>query len=84
MEEPKLSEKERMLLEPFYESDVYRQALKPVLERWGNGIARISAEQADWDLVKENRGRLYMIKALHKFFKNINEKGRKSSAVKSK
>lgn len=85
MEEPKLSDKERMLLEPLYEMDLYLLALKPVLQRRANAIALYSAENsADWDMVLRNRGKLEMLKELHKFIQSINDKGRKSSQVKPK
>lgn len=83
MEELKLSPKERELLEPFYESDQYLLALKPVLERWGNGIARNSAEQAgSWEQVMINRGKLQALRTLHKQIKKWNEDSRKKRETK--
>lgn len=85
MEETKLSEKEQALLEPLYEMPLYLMALKPLLQRWGNGISRMSAEQAqDWDTIMKNRGKLEFIREFHKLIKNINDKGRKKTGVKSK
>lgn len=85
MEEPKLSEKERQLLASLYEMDVYNLALKPILQRWGNGIAKQSAQQAtDWDMIMRNRGMLELIRQLNLFLKRTNEKEKKSGQVKSK
>lgn len=82
MEEPKLSEKERELLEPFYETAMYNLALKPVLQRWGNGIAKATAQQAsDWDMVMRNRGKLEMLMQFHKLVKHINAASRKKSGT---
>lgn len=76
--ELKLSPKERQLLEPFFETDTYQLALKPVLERWGNGIAKLSAEYAtDWDQVQMNRGKLQALKALHKQIEQWNQESKK-------
>lgn len=81
--ESKLSPKERQLLEPFFLSDTYQQALKPVLERIGNGLARSSAEQAPtWDQVLVNRGKLQALKDLHKQLKQWNDEGRKQRETK--
>lgn len=81
MEEPKLSPKEQALLEPLAETDLYLQGLKPVLQRWANGIAAATAEQStDWDNVVLNRGKLQMLKQLNKFIKHVNTKGRKKSS----
>ena len=80
MEELKLSPKEKTLLLDLYQSDAYNNALKPVLERLGNGISRSSAEQAqDWDAVMINRGKLQMLLLLHQMLKAIDDKERKSS-----
>lgn len=78
----KLSPKERELLEPFYETDVFNLALKPVLQRWGNGIARTSAEGATWEQVLVNRGKLQAIKAINAQIKRWNEDGRKRRETK--
>lgn len=83
VEELKLSEKERQLLEPFFETDTYQLALKPVLERWGNSIARSSAEQApSWDHVMTNRGKLLAIKTLHQQIARWNTVSRKKRETK--
>lgn len=81
MEELKLSPKERQLLEPFYESDEW-QVLKQVLERWGNGISRNSAEQATWEQVLVNRGKLQQLKDLNRLLKQWNAEGRKKRETK--
>lgn len=83
MEELKLSPKERELLEPFFETNTYQMALKPVLERWGNGLSRTSAEQAaTWEEVLVNRGKLQLLKALHKQLKKWSELPKKARETK--
>lgn len=83
MEESKLSPKEHLLLDPFYESDEYQLALKPVLQRIANGIALSSAEQsATWEQVLVNRGKLQMLKQLNKQLEQWNRDSKKKRETK--
>jgi hypothetical protein len=83
VEEVKLSAKERELLEPFYETDVYQKALAPMLERWLMNISRNGLTQApDWDSVLELRGQIHIVKNLMARIERINKDSRKKRETK--
>lgn len=78
MKEIKLSPKENDLLVPLIETELYQKGLMPLFAYIGNGIAKDTAENApDWDAVQRNRGKLEMLRYLHKFFKQLNKDSNK-------
>lgn len=83
MKEIKLSPKERELLEPFYESVVYQNALKRWLSRKGQSLAGNAAQDTrNFEEVMFIRGQMYFIRQFNKFLKNLNEESRKEQPTK--
>lgn len=81
--ELKLSPKERQLLEPFFESDVYQMALRPFMKRWGQSICGYGTMQSqDLQQVMVARGKAQMLKDLDRFFQKMYEDARKKRETK--